>query len=77
MTKSNSILIILKKKELKCVILASPGFYRDQLLEHIIEDAKRDNLKNVLNFKSKFLLVHSTSGFIRSLNGNFILYIFR
>jgi len=55
-------------EKLKCVILASPGFYRDQLLEHIIEDAKRDNLKNVLNFKSKFLLVHSTSGFIRSLN---------
>ncbi|XP_078045291.1 pelota mRNA surveillance and ribosome rescue factor [Augochlora pura] len=51
----------------KCVILASPGFVKDQYMDYMIEQAIKTDNKLILENKSKFLLVHSSSGFKHSL----------
>lgn len=48
---------------MKCIIIASPGFIRDQFLDFLLKFAEKDGLKNVISQKNKFLLVHSSSGF--------------
>lgn len=67
----------------KCIILASPGFVKDQFMDYMIQQAIKSDNKIVLENKSKFLLVHSSSGFKHSLKGilnssdqvNIIMYI--
>ncbi|KAI6236068.1 Protein pelota-like protein [Aphelenchoides besseyi] len=54
-------------ENLKCVIIASPGFLKEQLLERLMEEAAKVNAKDILQNRSKFLLVHSTSGFKHAL----------
>lgn len=54
----------------KCVLIASPGFVRDQFFEFMIQEAIKTDNKLLLDNKSKFLLVHSSSGFKHSLRGN-------
>ncbi|KAJ8680322.1 hypothetical protein QAD02_016109 [Eretmocerus hayati] len=51
----------------KCVILASPGFVRDQFMSYMIQQAVKSENKMILENKSKFMLVHSSSGFKHSL----------
>ncbi|XP_054290265.1 protein pelota [Macrosteles quadrilineatus] len=51
----------------KCVLIASPGFVRDQFYEFMIQEAVKTDNKLLLDNKSKFLLVHSSSGFKHSL----------
>jgi len=51
----------------KCILIASPGFVRDQFFEYMIQEAIRCDNKVILDNKSKFLLVHSSSGFKHSL----------
>ncbi|XP_076233473.1 pelota mRNA surveillance and ribosome rescue factor [Calliopsis andreniformis] len=51
----------------KCVILASPGFVKDQYMDYMIQQAVNTDNKLILENKSKFLLVHSSSGFKHSL----------
>lgn len=53
----------------KCVLIASPGFVKDQFFEYILQQAAKMDNKTLLDNKSKFLLVHSSSGFKHSLNG--------
>lgn len=54
----------------KCVILASPGFVRDQFYEYMFQAAVKSDIKVLLENKPKFMLVHSSSGFKHSLKGN-------
>lgn len=54
----------------KCVLIASPGFVRDQFFEFMVQEAIKTDNKLLLDNKSKFLLVHSSSGFKHSLRGN-------
>lgn len=54
----------------KCVILASPGFVRDQFYEYMLQTAVKSDIKVLLENKSKFMLVHSSSGFKHSLKGD-------
>lgn len=54
----------------KCVILASPGFVKDQFMDYMIQQAVKSDNKVILENKSKFLLVHASSGFKHSLKGN-------
>lgn len=54
----------------KCVILASPGFVKDQFMDYMIQQAVKFDNKVILENKSKFLLVHASSGFKHSLRGN-------
>ncbi|XP_026295657.1 protein pelota isoform X2 [Apis mellifera] len=51
----------------KCIILASPGFVKDQFMDYMIQQAIKLDNKIILENKGKFLLVHSSSGFKHSL----------
>jgi protein pelota len=47
----------------KCIIVASPGFYNQDFLNYTFKTAnQKDELKEILSNKSKFILVHSNSG---------------
>jgi len=48
---------------LKCILIASPGFVKDQFYEYLFQQASKQDLKSLLENRSKFLLVHSSSGF--------------
>uniref|UniRef100_A0A5S6QLD3 Protein pelota homolog n=1 Tax=Trichuris muris TaxID=70415 RepID=A0A5S6QLD3_TRIMR len=52
---------------IKCVLVASPGFVREQFCKYMFEKAAADGNKALLDNKDKFLLVHSTSGFKHAL----------
>lgn len=53
----------------KCVLIASPGFVRDQFYEYMFQMAIKTDNKTLIENKSKFMLVHSSTGFKHSLNG--------
>lgn len=53
----------------KCVLIASPGFVRDQFFEYMMQVAIKLDNKVLLENKSKFMLVHTSSGFKHSLKG--------
>lgn len=47
----------------KCVIIASPGFVKDQFYDYVFnKQAVARDMKEVLQNKDKFLLVHASSG---------------
>jgi len=52
---------------IKCVLVASPGFVKDQFLEYVLAQALKTDNKVLLENKGKFLLVHASSGFKHSL----------
>merc|ERR1712002_905527 len=52
---------------IKCVLVASPGFVKDQFAEYMFGQAIKLEQKVITENKSKFLLVHSSSGFKHSL----------
>lgn len=63
----------------KCILIASPGFVRDQFYEYMFQTAIKMDNKVLLENKSKFTLVHASSGFKHSLKGNlciFYIYMF-
>ncbi|XP_049867522.1 protein pelota [Pectinophora gossypiella] len=51
----------------KCVIVASPGFVKDQFFEYMMQTAVKTDNKLLIENKSKFLLVKASSGFKHSL----------
>lgn len=51
----------------KAVIVASPGFLRDQFMEYLLAEALRKEMKPVLDNKSKLLAVHTSSGHLHAL----------
>ena len=53
----------------KVVLIASPGFVRDQFFEYMMNEAVKNDIKVLLENRSKFLLVHSSSGYKHSLKG--------
>lgn len=56
-------------EQIKCVIVASPGFLREQFMTYFWEYVEKEGLKQqVAAHRSKFLLVHSSSGFKHALN---------
>lgn len=64
----------------KCVILASPGFVKDQFMDYMTQQAIKIDNKVILENKSKFLLVHASSGFKHSLKGSintFTMYVYK
>nr|ADD38649.1 Protein pelota [Lepeophtheirus salmonis] len=52
---------------LKCVLIASPGFTKDQFFEYMYSFATKTDNKLLFEHKSKFVLVHSSTGFKHSL----------
>lgn len=53
----------------KCVLVASPGFVRDQFYDYMFQMAVKTDNKVLLENKGKFMLIHSSSGFKHSLQG--------
>ncbi|XP_022819561.1 protein pelota [Spodoptera litura] len=51
----------------KCVIIASPGFVKDQFFEYMMQQAVKTDNKLLIDNKSRFLLVKASSGFKHSL----------
>lgn len=51
----------------KCILIASPGFVKDQFFEYMLQQAVKGDIKVLIENKSKFMLVHSSSGFKHSL----------
>lgn len=51
----------------KCILIASPGFVKDQFFDYMFQQAVKLDNKVLLDNKSKFLLVHASSGFKHSL----------
>ena len=51
----------------KCVLLASPGFVKDQFYDFLFAQAVKAENKVLLENKSKFLCVHASTGFKHSL----------
>ncbi|VDK88283.1 unnamed protein product [Litomosoides sigmodontis] len=54
-------------KVVKCVLLASRGFLNEQFLNYLMEYANKHGNKLILESRSKFLLVHASSGFKHAL----------
>lgn len=52
----------------KAVLIASPGFVRQQFFDYMYQQAVRTENKLLFENKSKFILVHSSSGFKHALN---------
>ncbi|XP_018027579.1 protein pelota [Hyalella azteca] len=48
---------------LKAVLVASPGFLREEFLNYLMKDATEKGNKQILENRSKFVLVHSSNGF--------------
>lgn len=48
--------------KVKVVILASPGFVKDEFFSYFIAEAQRKDLKSVLENRGKILLCHSSTG---------------
>ncbi|CAG9862948.1 unnamed protein product [Phyllotreta striolata] len=51
----------------KCVLVASPGFVKDQFYDYMFQTAAKTDNKLLLENKSKFKLIHASSGFKHSL----------
>nr|CAG4645566.1 EOG090X07BV [Lynceus sp. MCZ IZ 141354] len=52
---------------IRCILIASPGFVKDQFYEYMLQWAVKNDHRVLQDNKSKFLLVHSSSGFKHSL----------
>ena len=52
---------------LKAVLIASPGFLKDDFFSYLIKDATEQGNKQLLDNRQKFLLVHSSTGFKHAL----------
>lgn len=53
---------------IKCIIIASPGFVKDQFVEYMWQQAnKHETMKYLLDSRQKFLLAHSSTGFKHSI----------
>eukprot|EP00041_Stephanoeca_diplocostata_P030857 m.943490 g.943490 ORF g.943490 m.943490 type:complete len:183 (+) comp23840_c0_seq18:3400-3948(+) len=52
----------------KCVLVGSPGYLKDQFLEYIAREAVRTGNKLFLDNKSKFVGVHTSSGYKHALS---------
>ncbi|XP_051928051.1 protein pelota homolog isoform X2 [Hippocampus zosterae] len=51
----------------KCILVASPGFVKDQFMTYLYKEAVRHDNKVLLENRPKFMMVHSSSGHKYSL----------
>lgn len=54
-------------KIVQCVVLASPGFTKDQFRDYLLLEAERRELRQIIENKSRLILAHATSGYKHSL----------
>ncbi len=51
----------------RCLVIASPGFTKDQFYDYMMLEATRRELRGLIENKSKIILAHSSSGYKHSL----------
>ncbi|GLU02939.1 hypothetical protein SLE2022_201690 [Rubroshorea leprosula] len=51
----------------RCAVIASPGFTKDQFHRHLLLEAERRPLRTIIENKSRIILVHTSSGYKHSL----------
>ncbi|XP_074634988.1 protein pelota homolog isoform X3 [Acropora palmata] len=61
---------------IKCILIASPGFVKEQFCDYMFQQALKSDWKAITENKSKFVLVHSSSGHKHALKGTNASYIF-
>nr|CAD1839143.1 unnamed protein product [Ananas comosus var. bracteatus] len=49
-------------KIVQCVVIASPGFTKDQFRDYLLLEAERREIRSIIENKSRIVLAHSTSG---------------
>ncbi|KAG0480935.1 hypothetical protein HPP92_011793 [Vanilla planifolia] len=54
-------------KLVRCLVIASPGFTKDQFRDYLLLEAERRSLRAIIENKSRLILAHSTSGYKHSL----------
>ncbi|ODQ58368.1 hypothetical protein WICANDRAFT_34202 [Wickerhamomyces anomalus NRRL Y-366-8] len=65
---SNTLVRDLNISKLKAIILASPGFTANGLFDKIFHIATLNNDKLLLQARSKFIVAHSSTGFLQGLD---------
>jgi len=63
----NAILKHIDFTVVKAVIIASPGFIKDQFYQYMLQKAARDDERHLLENRTKFILLHSSNGFKHAL----------
>ena len=58
----NAVVANIDFSVVRCVIVASPAFVKDQFLEYMFAEAVKRNLRNITKNKGMFLSVHCSSG---------------
>jgi protein pelota len=53
--------------KVRCVVVASPGYLREQFLEYLFSEAARRDLRSVLEHKKQFLAISVASGRLQSV----------
>ncbi|XVF41583.1 hypothetical protein PTKIN_Ptkin01aG0290900 [Pterospermum kingtungense] len=51
----------------RCAVIASPGFTKDQFQRHLLLEAERRQLRPIIENKSRIILVRTSSGYKHSL----------
>eukprot|EP00249_Psilotum_nudum_P016611 c25905_g1_i1 orf=230-1366(+) len=54
-------------KVVRCLVIASPGFTKDQFHDFMLLEATRRELREIIENKSKIILAHSSSGYKHAL----------
>lgn len=54
-------------KVIRCVVIASPGFTKDQFRDYLLLEAERRELRSIIENKSRLVMAHSNSGYKHSL----------
>lgn len=57
----------IKFDVIQCIVIASPGFVKDQFMEYMWQQANKHEIKQLLDSRQKFLLAHSSTGFKHSI----------
>ncbi|EKM59783.1 uncharacterized protein PHACADRAFT_137997 [Phanerochaete carnosa HHB-10118-sp] len=60
-------LIPYSNPSIRAIVIASPGWVRDSVLDHIMQEANRTGNKALLGVRQKFVKVHVTSPHVHSL----------
>ncbi|KAI0510479.1 hypothetical protein KFK09_011081 [Dendrobium nobile] len=56
-----SVLKHIDFKVVRCLVIASPGFTKDQFRDYLLLEAERRSLRPIIENKSRLVLAHSTS----------------
>lgn len=60
-------LIPYSSASLRAIVIASPGWVRDAVYDHIIKEATRTGNKTLLSVRNKFIKIHVNSPHVHSL----------